>query len=63
MQLPITMYCDNQAKIHIALNLAFCEWTKGIKVDCHLVQERLERGVIATPYVSIGAKTVNLFFF
>ena len=32
-------------------------------MDCHLVQERLERGVIATPYVSIGAKTVNLFFF
>lgn len=43
------MYCDNQAQIHVASNLVFYERTKHIKVDCHIVREKIYDGVLATP--------------
>ena len=59
--LPMDMYCDNQAIVHIASNLVFQERTKYIKVDCHIVREQAEKGIIATPFVSTGAQLDNMF--
>lgn len=59
MQLPLTMYCDNQAVIHIASNLAFNERTKDIEVDCHLVQERWKVELLL-PHDSIGAQVADI---
>ena len=53
MQLPMTLYCENQAKIHTAFILVFHEQTKHIEWDCPLVREWVEIGIIATPDVSI----------
>ena len=53
MQLPMTMYYENQAAIHIASSLVFHEWTKQIEVDCHL--ESVESSVIATPYLYMSS--------
>ena len=42
VQLPMSMYCNNQVVIHIASNPVFHERTKHIKVYSHIIRERVE---------------------
>ena len=55
------MYCDNQVAIHIAPYSVFHERIKYIEVDGHIIRERVEKGIIATPFVSTRAQLADMF--
>ncbi|KAL5854360.1 hypothetical protein ACOSQ3_004184 [Xanthoceras sorbifolium] len=57
---PMRFYCDKKSVISIAYNPVQHDRTKHIEVDRHFIKEKLDNGLICTPYISTKNQLVDV---
>ena len=55
------LYCDNKSDINIVHNPVQYDWTKHVEVDRHFIKEKLESGLICTPFASSDRQLADVF--
>jgi len=55
------LYCDSKVVFHIAANPVYHERTKHIDIDCHVVREKLQLGILCTFHVSSKHQIADVF--
>ena len=57
---PMRLYCKNKFAINIAHNPVQHDRTKHIVIDKYFIKEKLDDGLIYTPYISIDHQLANI---
>lgn len=57
----MTLYCENQATIHILVNSVLHERMKHIEIDCHIAKEKIDKREIKTVYISSENQIGGIF--
>ncbi|KAK2984412.1 hypothetical protein RJ640_009912 [Escallonia rubra] len=60
LETPMKLYCDNKSAINIAHNPVQHDRTKHVEVDRHFIKEKLESGLICTPYISTEGQLADI---
>ncbi|XP_061365655.1 uncharacterized mitochondrial protein AtMg00810-like [Gastrolobium bilobum] len=55
------IYCDNVSAIYLAHNPSFHERTKHFEIDCHVIRERSQSGLIHLLHVSSANQLADIF--
>jgi hypothetical protein len=58
---PMRLFCDNKSTIAIAHDPVQHDRTKHIEIDRHFIKEKLDSGLICTPFVSTSDQLADVF--
>jgi len=59
--IPMTLFCDNQAAMHIEANPVFHERTKHIEVDCYFIHQQVQSQIIKPCYTRSYDQLADVF--